>query len=117
VYRQVELPLELEERARGRGGAEPTLDERFDSFHAANPWVYEALEELTAQWVEGGGGRIGVKALFERLRWSSPRIANGEPFRLNNDFTSRYARLLRIRHPEWAAVFEVRRLRTAEPDE
>ncbi|MDH2389409.1 hypothetical protein QCN29_11510 [Streptomyces sp. HNM0663] len=73
--------------------------------------MYEALERLTAQWVEAGGGRIGVKALFEQLRWLAPDLAHGEPFQLNNNFTSRYACLLCARHPEWRDVFELRRLR------
>ncbi|MFF3056376.1 hypothetical protein [Streptomyces sp. NPDC057909] len=112
----MELPLELGEQEGDQGGVEPTLDERFDNFHAVNPWVYEALERLTAQWVVAGGGRIGVKALFEQLRWLSPELANGEPLQLNNNFTSRYARLLRARHPEWCDVFELRRLRAGERD-
>ncbi|MFI5688624.1 hypothetical protein [Streptomyces sp. NPDC051636] len=117
MYRQQELPFgialpESDPEVRPRGG--PTLDERFDDFHASNPWVLEALEELTTQWIKAGGGRIGVKALFEQLRWSSPHIADGEPFRLNNNFTSRYARLLCARHPEWAGVFQLRSLRTSD---
>ncbi|MEU3046238.1 hypothetical protein ABZ705_06825 [Streptomyces sp. NPDC006984] len=107
----MELPLELGERGCGEEVAEPTLDERFEDFHDQHPWVYEALERLTAQWVEAGGGRIGVKALFEQLRWLAPDLAHGEPFQLNSNFTSRYARLLRARHPEWRDVFELRRLR------
>jgi hypothetical protein len=92
--------------------ARPSIDERFDAFHAAHPWVYEALEELTAEWVAGGGGRISVKALFERLRWPPSGDVGGEPYRLNNVFTSRYARLLCREHPEWASAFELRRLRS-----
>ncbi|WP_236244204.1 hypothetical protein [Streptomyces sp. CC210A] len=117
MYRQPELPLDIAECERQpeiRPRCGPTLDERFNDFHASHPWILEALEELTAQWVGAGGGRIGVKALFEQLRWSSPHIASGEPFRLNNNFTSRYARLLCARHPEWAGVFQLRSLRTSD---
>ena len=107
--------MELDEQESGLGEAEPSLDERFEDFHAEHPWVYEALERLTVQWVAAGGGRIGVKALFEQLRWLSPDLANGEPLQLNNNFTSRYARLLRASHPEWRDVFELRRLRSGDP--
>lgn len=116
MYRQVELPLGLDEKNSGQEENVPTLDGRFEDFHAEHPWVYAALERLTAQWVEAGGGRIGVKALFEQLRWLAPDLANGDPFPLNNNFTSRYARLLRARHPEWRDVFELRRLRAGERD-
>ena len=116
MYRQVELPLELGDRGREAEAVESTLDERFEDFHAEHPWVYEALERLTVQWVAAGGGRIGVKALFEQLRWLVPGFANGEPFQLNNNFTSRYACLLRASHPEWRDVFELRRLRSDDPE-
>ncbi|MFE0642794.1 hypothetical protein ACFW2Y_14445 [Streptomyces sp. NPDC058877] len=117
MYQQPELPFGIARRGsdsedRPRGGS--AIDERFDDFHASNPWVLEALEELAIQWIGAGGGRIGVKALFEQLRWSSPEVADGEPFRLNNNFTSRYARLLCARHPEWVGVFQLRSLRTGD---
>ncbi|MFD3926550.1 hypothetical protein [Streptomyces sp. NPDC058614] len=115
MYRQEELPLELNGQESSQGEAEPSLDGRFEDFHAEHPWVYEALERLTVQWVAAGGGRIGVKALFEQLRWLAPEITDGEPFQLNNNFTSRYARLLRASHPEWRDVFELRRLRGDDP--
>ena len=116
THHQAELPLEIPEPADTHPHDERTIDERFADFHAAHPWVLEALEDLTARWIEAGGGRIGVKALFEQLRWSQPNISNDRPFRLNNDFTSRYARLLCSRHPEWAGVFQLRTLRTTNQD-
>jgi hypothetical protein len=119
MYRQTELPLEIAQREPTPGGSSRhgrTLDARFEEFHASHPWVLEALEELTAKWLAAGGGCIGVKALFEQLRWSPPGAMPGELFRLNNDFTSRYARLLCARHPEWVAVFQLRTLRTVDSD-
>ncbi|MEU5093708.1 hypothetical protein [Streptomyces sp. NPDC020996] len=116
AHHQAELPLEIAEPDHAHPHDDPTIDERFEDFHAAHPWVLEALEDLTMRWIEAGGGRIGVKALFEQLRWSRPSISNDRPFRLNNDFTSRYARLLRARHPEWAGVFQLRSLRTGDVD-
>lgn len=116
MYRQEGLPLELDGQEFSQGEVEPSLDERFEDFHAEHPWVYEALERLTVQWVAAGGGRIGVKALFEQLRWLAPQITDGKPFQLNNNFTSRYARLLRAGHPEWRDVFELRRLRSGDPE-
>lgn len=57
-----------------------------------------------------GRTRIGVGMLFEVLRWHSQRATTGDPFRLNNSYRSRYARLLIERRPEWAHLFELRRL-------
>ena len=90
-----------------------TIDDRFNAFHEANPWVHEALLALTRQWHEAGHERIGMKMLIEVLRWewsTNTVRADGE-FKLNNDYTSRYARLIAAEHPELALMFEFRALR------
>ncbi len=86
------------------------LDERFSAFHRANPWIADRLEQMTDELVAAGRTRIGVGMLFEVLRWHSQRATTGDPFRLNNSYRSRYARLLIERRPECAHLFELRRL-------
>ncbi|MER6010146.1 hypothetical protein [Streptomyces bluensis] len=86
-------------------------------FHTAHPLAFEALEELTAQRVAAGGGQIDIKALFEPLRWSLLHMSRSEPCRLNNNYTSRYARLLCARHPERAGAFQQRSLRTSNSEQ
>jgi hypothetical protein len=56
-----------------------------------------------------------MKMLWETCRYFTILGASldDEPFRLNNNFTSRYARLLADQEPELADVFETRRLRSA----
>ena len=92
-----------------------TIQERFDSFHAANGWVYRALERMTADLLSRGRSRVGMKMLVEVIRWNYSRQTTdpASQFRLNNDYTSRYARLLTDAHPEWAGVFETRTLRAS----
>ena len=60
-----------------------------------------------------GETRVGVKALFERLRWSYNRATVGDSWRLNNSYTSRYARLIAAERPDLAPLFETRKLRAA----
>lgn len=90
-----------------------TIQERFESFHELNAWVYEALETLTQDWLDRGRTRIGIKMLFEILRWQYGRQTTGSDFKLDNNMTSRYARLLIENHPEWSAVFQTRELKSA----
>lgn len=90
-----------------------TIQQRFESFHAHNPWVYAALESLTLDWLSRGRKRIGIKMLFEILRWQYGRSTTGDEFKLNNNYPSRYARLLIENHPEWADVFHTRELKAA----
>ncbi|GLF98042.1 hypothetical protein [Streptomyces yaizuensis] len=86
-----------------------TITEQFVAFDQENPWVYSTLERLVSERLATGASRIGVKALFEALRWQLPHGISG----LNNNFTSLYARKLIEHHPGWASVFELRRRRTA----
>jgi hypothetical protein len=85
-----------------------TITERFLVFDAQHPEVYTALEKLAAQRLAAGSTRIGMKALFEALRWRTPHGVRG----LNNNFTSLYARKLIDHNPHWAPAFELRRRRT-----
>lgn len=90
-----------------------TIAQRFDRYHSANPWIFEALERLALD-LHSRGRRIGVKALVEVVRWQYARTtASEDAFRVNNSFTSRYARLLIERHPELADAIECRELRAA----
>lgn len=95
------------------GARSLTIAERFDVFHAANPWVADALEALAADWLAHGHNRVGVKALVEIVRWQYGRRTRGSAFRLDNTLTSHYARLLIERRPEWAQHIETRELRAA----
>lgn len=92
-----------------------SLDDRFAAFHAAHPEVYDELRKLAVTAKHRGRDRLGMKMLFEVLRWQ--RIlaglpAEGEEFKLNNNYTSRYARLLMEQTPELAGMFETRELTT-----
>lgn len=111
-FEGAEEPFDLDDFVEPEYEAEQTIDERFAAFHAANPWVYRTLERLAADWLERGHRKVGIKALFEVIRWQHGRRTSGDQgFRCNNDFTSRYARILLERHPEWP--IETRRLRAA----
>lgn len=106
---QLELPIE--EFVDPEHHADETIQQRFDAFHRANPWVYEALVILVRDWVASGRTRAGMKQFIEVIRWEHGRRTDGDSFRLNNNHTSRYARLLVEHHPEWAEVFQLRELR------
>lgn len=88
-----------------------SIQQQFEAFHQLNPWVLAALERLTADCVDKGFTHVGIGMLFELLRWSYGRATQGDHFKLNNNFRSRYVRLLIEQHPEWTTVFEVRVLR------
>lgn len=89
-----------------------SIEEQFQAFHSANPQVYELLRSLALQMVRAGRERIGAKMLWERLRWEYALATTGDAYKLNNNLTSRYARLLMEREPVLAGAFETRELRS-----
>ena len=87
-----------------------TLAERFEAFHAANPHVLVEFESLCEQVIATGRRKIGAKTLAEVLRWRY-WLTTDDPtshYRLNNNHTAFYARLILERHPEWDGLFELR---------
>lgn len=90
-----------------------TIDARFEAFHRENPIVYRTLVRLAREALRHGKKRIGMKSLWERMRWHIWLETRGDEFRLNNDFTSRYARLIEQQESDLAGIFETRRLRAA----
>lgn len=84
----------------------------FLKFHKAHPHVYEMLVKLARQVKESGRKRYGIECLFSRLRWHYDfEVRSEEEFKLNNNYTSRYARLLMKQEEDLAGVFSVRELR------
>lgn len=85
----------------------------FEEFHAANPEVHRRLVELVTTWVHRRGmHRLGMKMLFEVLRWevgTGQLHTVGDDFHLNNNHTAFYVRLVERDHPEWIGLFEKRR--------
>jgi flagellar motor component MotA len=93
----------------------PTIEDRFREFHENNPQVYTSLVELAQEARERGVRRLGIELLWARLRWHYlVEVEQGnEPFKLNDHFTSRYARLIIDNEADLADLFEIRKLRTA----
>ena len=88
-----------------------SLEERFELFHARNPQVYETLRDLALDLVDRGKTKIGIAMIYEVLRWQhAMRTKDDNGYKLNNDFRSRYARLIMDNEPRLAGVFETRRI-------
>lgn len=91
---------------------EATIQEKFDAWVAANPWVLPKVEELIADWLDAGHKRASLKQVWEVIRYQYGRTT-GDRFKANNNFTSRASRAVLERHPEWEACIETRELRAA----
>ena len=91
-----------------------TIQNRFERFHIRHPEVYDELVRLAeaAQYV--GRRHIGIRMLWERMRWTFTieRDAD-EDFKLNDHYHSRYVRLICELRPDLAGMFHLRELRSA----
>lgn len=103
--------MDLFEYAARAAPDEYTLQTRFAAFHRDNPHVYTILVRLAREALAKGKRRIGIKMLFEVARWEVFLSTTADDFKLNNNYHSRYARLIMEREPGMAGVFEVRALK------
>lgn len=88
----------------------PSILERFDKFHTENPHVYKSLVQLARDMRRNRADRkIGMKMLFEVLRWNHfLNTTSEDDFKLSNDFTAPYARLIMAREWDLAGAFNLR---------
>lgn len=87
-----------------------TTQERFDSFDALNPHVYQALVRMALKMRRTGRKHYGMRALLEVLRWQWAIQTQGEDLKLNNNYTPYYARKLMQNNPELAGFFKLRQI-------
>jgi hypothetical protein len=88
-----------------------TIQDRFDQFHKDNPSIYDLLVRFALEVKHSGRSRYSIDAIIQRVRWHVTIETRSSDFKLNDHFTSRYARLIMSRVPELDGFFEVRELK------
>jgi hypothetical protein len=84
--------------------------QRFEIFHRENPHVYRLLTDLARRWkIATGGQNLGIRTLWEQLRWQLATATTGVDYKLNDHFTSFYARLIEHQEPDLRGLFELRK--------
>jgi hypothetical protein len=92
-----------------------TIEEQFQAFHATNPWVYTELARLAREALKRGRQKIGIGMVYEVVRWNrfiQTRDPNDDTWKLNNNYRSRYARLLMAQEADLKDLFETRELQS-----
>ncbi len=89
-----------------------SIAERFAQFHRQNPQVWSEFERLALMLISKGRSHYSADAILHVIRFNRAltTTANDNGFKINNDFTSRYARMFTDRHPQHADFFQVRKL-------
>jgi hypothetical protein len=88
-----------------------TIQDRFWKYHREYPQVYRELVKYALE-AKRAGRRVGIRMIWERMRWYFyVEKPEDDEFKLNDHFTSRYARLIEEQEPELKGFFELRELR------
>jgi hypothetical protein len=111
---QVEFNLKLRAVSHPDLGKGATIQERFEAFHKRNKWVLDALEQLAIRELQEGF-KTSIDYLVHQLRWHYRRSTHrpAGDFKISNDYTSRYARLLLEKNPSLGAIITTKELKTA----
>ena len=98
-----------------------SIQDAFDKYHSENPNVYEQFKRLALTAINKGKKKISFKMLLNVVRWEV-FIQTSEPtlfdldgkltkFKINDAYSSRYARLFIKDYPEHEDKIEFRELR------
>lgn len=91
-----------------------TIDERFTRFLELHPEVYAEFCKIATDLLNRGKEHYGAKAIMEVIRFH--RAMSGqdekEPFKINNNFSSRLSRKLIGEDERFKNFFELRELRS-----
>ena len=92
-----------------------SIKEQFEHFDQTHPEIYEEFRNIARDLLRRGRGHYGSKAILEVIRYH--RILSSqdenEPFKINNNYSSRYARKLMDEDERFRDFFELRELRSA----
>lgn len=84
----------------------------FEKFHAENPHVYASVVEVCLDLKEQGFDKGSIWLVFNRLRWLYAIKTTGSKFRLSNNHTGYYARVVMAANPELDGFFTLKPLKT-----
>jgi hypothetical protein len=86
-----------------------TSVDRFSIFHKKNPQVYKMLVSKCKSWrFRHPKKKLGIRMLWEAMRWDYMMQTDAEDFKLNNNHTPFYARMIMDCEPELSGIFELR---------
>jgi hypothetical protein len=91
-------------------GEGQTIKERFQQFHAENPHVYKVLVEIVREAKRRGIDKWSIKGAFEVARYERKFSTTDDQFKLRNDFTPHYARLIMEQEPDLDSIFATKEL-------
>jgi hypothetical protein len=87
-----------------------SLQEKFFTYDQENPDIWKAFEKFSLEAASKGRKYIGAKMIYERIRWYT-QIEAKTGFKINNNYTSYYARKFQEEYPQLEGLFRTRKLK------
>lgn len=88
------------------------IEREFRAFHAEHQVVFQRIVAMARQAKAAGRNAVGIGRYFEAMRWEQYLgTRDSQGFKLNNNFRSRYVRLIEDECPDLRGMFRKRRLR------
>lgn len=95
---------------RRRVREKPSLLERWQAYHEANPHVAVRLTEMAYTASKAGARNIGIAMLFEVLRWrTNIETTQTEGFKISDPLAAPYARFIMLKNPALRGIFKLKR--------
>lgn len=101
--------------AQSRG---KSIKELFETFNTNNPQVYTAFQTEAIRAFKMGKTKLSSKQIIGYIRWNffMDTDDSASTFRINDAYTSHYARLFAINNPTLANLFNYRGLRDSSDE-
>lgn len=93
-----------------RSEEKTTIKRRFNRFHRKNRHIFELFVTFARQLM-ATRRRGSAKLILERMRWEAFVGTENDNLKIENDFSSRYARLAMRKYPELKGFFHTSKLR------
>ena len=90
-----------------------THSEKFKQYHSENPHMYTMFERIAFDLIDRGYSHYSARDIFPIIRWETKTKAEGDKFKVNNNYSPDYARMFEARHPRYKGFFEKRERRAA----
>ncbi len=95
------------------GSKEWMLDRQFCDYDERNPEVWQMFVKLARQAIDAGRSHYSAKTIIEVIRHHT-MVSGDDSFKINNNWTARYARKFMRVFPSHAGFFALREPRYKE---
>lgn len=88
-----------------------SIQQRFDEFDTAHPEVFDLFKQFAAELRRAGRTHYSADSILHRIRWHCDvNQQRDETWKINDHFSSRYARKLIAEDESFQGFFELRNL-------